>query len=80
MEPRGVMANQIRHGVPIQKLAGQVLIEPLAFLPGFARPNQVITELIVTLYTQLVNALVLFYKCVCLIRDLDPKSIFPHLL
>ena len=29
MEPRGVMANQIRHGAPIQKLAGQVLIEPL---------------------------------------------------
>ena len=51
MEPRGVMANQIRHGAPIQKLAGQALIEPLAFLLGFARPNQVITGLIVTLYT-----------------------------
>ena len=52
MEPRGVMANQIRHGADPN--AGQALIEPLAFLLGFARPNQVITVLIVTLYTSIL--------------------------
>lgn len=31
MEPRGVMANQIRHGAN-PKAAGQALIEPLEFL------------------------------------------------
>ena len=37
MEPRGVMANQIRHGYRSKSCWTSRLIEPLAFLLGFAR-------------------------------------------